>query len=257
MVRDGKKLLHEECGLAAEPWTPGATNNVAEYTGLVKGLEWALEAGLATQPVLVLGDSDLVIKQLNGDYKVKAPGLIGLFTRARELAARFADVRFEWIARGKNSEADALTNRAYAEFLSKDRPVRRREDVSARLSRGFSLEIDLPSAPSTAWARMGSTALWTKLFGAGSRLDRRKEGAAKLDREYRVTDLAPNRYLALESGDGIRVSITLAPLSDGTMLRLDATGFPATLDGDAARTSAERSWQTAILTLQSLLEEGP
>lgn len=255
VVHEGRKRLHEECGLAAEPWTPGATNNVAEYTAVVKALEWAEGAGLARRPVVVYGDSDLVVKQLTGEYKVRAPNLVGLFTRARELAERFADVRFEWIPRARNAEADALTNRAYAEFLSKDHPVRRREDVSVRLSRGFSLEIDLPSAPSAAWERLGAASLWARLFGPGARLERRKEGAAKLDRDYRIADLAPHRFLRLESDEGIRLTLTLAPLTDGTLLRLDAGGFPATPEGEAAREASERAWQTAALTLQSAMEE--
>ena len=73
--KDGK-TIHEESGIAeAEPWTAEASNNVAEYSGIIKGLQWLAEQGLSKFPVIVRGDSKLVINQLSGKFKVKAPGL--------------------------------------------------------------------------------------------------------------------------------------------------------------------------------------
>ena len=116
VVKKGAKLLHEGRGLAANPYTPGATNNVAEYTGVMKAMEWLVAQGLEKEKAVVRGDSELVIRQLKGEYKVKAPHLAPLFARVRELSFRFPSLRFEWVPREQNKDADAQTNLAYAEF---------------------------------------------------------------------------------------------------------------------------------------------
>ncbi len=258
VVREGPKLLHEECGLAAEPWTPGATNNVAEYAGVVKALEWLEARGATGETIVVRGDSDLVVKQLRGEYKVKAPLLVGLFGRARDLARKFPKLRFEWIPREENGEADALTNRAYAEFLAKGRPARGRGDGELRATRGFRLDLDLPAPASAAWRLLPSPGFLRDAFGAGSRIERRKGGRARLGGDFEVEDLAPNRYLLLGSAEGLRVNLTLLPLTDGTLARVEVSGYPATPEGDAARAAAERLWSAALLALQSALEDrGP
>jgi ribonuclease HI len=87
-----------------------ATNNVAEYTGLVRGLEKAKALGI--NRVEVLMDSELVVKQMNGQYKVKHPGLIPLFEKARQLASSFGEFKIRHIRREYNKKADALANRA-------------------------------------------------------------------------------------------------------------------------------------------------
>jgi len=112
--KDGKKV-DEGHGLAGTPKTPQATNNVAEYTGLLKALEW-LVAHKTKDPVIIRGDSDLVIKQVKGEYKVKSGLLAPLHGKVQELAEKLPDVRFEWIQRERNTEADRLTNLAYAEY---------------------------------------------------------------------------------------------------------------------------------------------
>lgn len=90
-----------------------ATNNVAEYTAALLGLERALNLG-ATR-VTLYADSELLVKQLNGQYRVKNSGLIPLYTRARELIAKIGRVEVYYIPRGKNKEADALANKAIDE----------------------------------------------------------------------------------------------------------------------------------------------
>ncbi len=115
--RDGKKI-HEGHGLACAPRTPQCTNNVAEYAGLIKALEY-LASLKDPGPVVVRGDSELIIKQLRGEYKVKSPLLAPLYRRVGELAARLPSVRFEEVPREENREADALTNLAHAEYAGK------------------------------------------------------------------------------------------------------------------------------------------
>ncbi|WP_330232186.1 bifunctional RNase H/acid phosphatase [Nocardia sp. NBC_00508] len=87
-----------------------ATNNVAEYRGLIAGLEAAAELG--AESVDVRMDSKLVVEQMTGRWKVKHAAMIPLADRARRLAAGFAQVRFTWIPRAQNAHADRLANEA-------------------------------------------------------------------------------------------------------------------------------------------------
>lgn len=86
------------------------TNNVAEYEGLLKGLEKSLELG-ASQ-ITVRSDSQLLVRQLNGEYKVKAPHIIPLVQKAQRLLSQFKKVEITHIPREENSLADALCNQA-------------------------------------------------------------------------------------------------------------------------------------------------
>ena len=97
--------------LAARGGTIGiGTNNEAEYGGLIAGLEQACELGISN--LTVHGDSKLVIEQMAGNWKVKAPGLQGLHRTARAHAARLASVTYAHVRRAANSEADRLVNAA-------------------------------------------------------------------------------------------------------------------------------------------------
>ncbi len=93
-----------------------ATNNVAEYQGLLHGLRFALARG--AREVLVHSDSELLVRQLEGRYRVKNPGLLPLFREAGALLARFARARVSHVPRERNREADALANRAVDERAS-------------------------------------------------------------------------------------------------------------------------------------------
>lgn len=86
------------------------TNNVAEYTALEYALEKALE--LKAEQVKCLLDSELVVKQMNREYKVKDAKMQKLFIRVWNLTQQFNKVTFEHIRREKNKEADALANLA-------------------------------------------------------------------------------------------------------------------------------------------------
>jgi ribonuclease HI len=87
-----------------------ATNNEAEYRALIAGMQAALEAGVTR--LLVRLDSDLLVNQMNGRYRVKAPGLKPLHKEAAALAERFAAVSFEQVPRERNALADELANAA-------------------------------------------------------------------------------------------------------------------------------------------------
>jgi len=106
-------VLESEDGhvLAAHGETIGvATNNVAEYRGLIAGLERALGAGVTE--LEVVSDSELVVKQMRGEYKVKNEALRELVAEARALADRLEQVTYTAVRREHNDLADRLVNEA-------------------------------------------------------------------------------------------------------------------------------------------------
>ena len=98
------------------------TNNVAEYTGIVKALEAAIETG--AERINVFSDSQLLVRQINGQYKVKSEQIRPLFQQAIELLGRFENWRVQFVSREKNKEADKLVNQALnLEQDVEDKPV--------------------------------------------------------------------------------------------------------------------------------------
>jgi len=87
-----------------------ATNNVAEYSGLVAGLQKALELGV--DDVEVVSDSELLVRQMRGEYKVKNAALRELQAQAAELSDRLSKVSFTAVRREHNELADRLVNEA-------------------------------------------------------------------------------------------------------------------------------------------------
>ncbi len=90
-----------------------ATNNVAEYNGLLAALQWAVDHD--EREVHVRADSELLVKQMRGEYKVKHPGLQPLAARARLLRMQLDRVVFEHVRRAQNADADRLSNVAMDE----------------------------------------------------------------------------------------------------------------------------------------------
>ncbi|KKO00750.1 hypothetical protein LCGC14_0125240 [marine sediment metagenome] len=87
-----------------------ATNNVAEYTALLKGLARAAE--LAPEAIEVFSDSELLVRQMNGEYRVRNTRLRELFHKANTLCRDLRQVSFNHIRREQNTQADALVNQA-------------------------------------------------------------------------------------------------------------------------------------------------
>ncbi len=87
-----------------------ATNNQAEYQALVAGLKRARREKVAELKVFM--DSELIVKQIKGEYRVKDVKLKPLFTEVEEVLAGFEQVSFKHVKRGKNKRADWLVNRA-------------------------------------------------------------------------------------------------------------------------------------------------
>ena len=93
----------------SEPIGP-ATHNVAEYRALIEGLRLALSHGV--ERIRVYMDSELVVEQMNGRAAVKKPHLARLHNEAEQLAAQFKSIRFSWVPRELNAEADRLACQA-------------------------------------------------------------------------------------------------------------------------------------------------
>jgi ribonuclease HI len=87
-----------------------ATNNVAEYTALVEGLLLASELGV--KKLSVFSDSELMVKQMRGEYKVKHPDILPLYQEAKQLAAGFSEFRIAHVRREQNARADQIGNEA-------------------------------------------------------------------------------------------------------------------------------------------------
>ena len=87
------------------------TNNIAEWSALIEGLKMAKAHGC--REVEVRGDSQLIIKQITGRYRVKSENLIPLYDEAKILSASFGKISFKWVKRDNNALTDALSNRAF------------------------------------------------------------------------------------------------------------------------------------------------
>ena len=105
IARDGAPPIEENGCLGR------MTNNQAEYTALVRALEHALRVG-AEHRVLVKSDSELMVKQMRGEYRVKNEALRGLFLEASRLVRQLGSVEFRHVKRAHNELADRLVNEA-------------------------------------------------------------------------------------------------------------------------------------------------
>jgi len=95
------------------------TNNYAEYSGLLAALSYALKNG--HKSLKVVADSELLVKQIRGEYKVKSPSLSELYQRARKMIGQLEWFSIQHVLRGKNQEADRLANLAMDQGMGRNR----------------------------------------------------------------------------------------------------------------------------------------
>lgn len=148
------------------------TNNVAEYTAVVRALEHA--AKLGARRVVVLSDSELMVNQMTGKYKVKNEGLRPLYEDARAHCAEFESVTFRHVRREQNGRADALCNEALDAAAGRTpgaaRPKVAARKVSAERSEAVRDEaVECLRAVAAAWARGNPNdpqpeAVWDQLW---------------------------------------------------------------------------------------------
>ncbi len=103
VIRNDKEVL-----LEVADYIGTATNNVAEYTALIRGLEEALDMG--EHSIEVFADSELMVKQIKGEYRVKNEGLAPLFLNAKSLIKQFRHFSITHVPREENEHADELSN---------------------------------------------------------------------------------------------------------------------------------------------------
>lgn len=121
------------------------TNNVAEYTALVRALERCAEFG--GKRLVIFSDSELLVKQMNGEYKVKSADLRSLYEKAQDLLEQFEKVTLRHVYREENKRADALCNSALD-----GRPLRPPPDESKPIDRRRELAVACLQSAADAWA---------------------------------------------------------------------------------------------------------
>lgn len=163
LERPGQPVIeHAEC-------LGTATNNVAEYTGLLHALQKAAELG--GRRLRIFSDSELLVKQIDGSYRVKNPDLKQLHTRALDLMETFEKVTVQHVRRADNARADALCNTALDAAKKAPAPTR-----SAALPNSAALEervrddaLACLAAAAQAWSRGNASdpapaAVWEQLW---------------------------------------------------------------------------------------------
>jgi ribonuclease HI len=147
-IEGGREII-EEAGCLGE-----MTNNQAEYTALVRALEHALELGTQHR-VVVHSDSELMVKQLRGEYRVKNEELRPLYELAVKLAGRFTrPVTFRHVRREQNRRADELCNEALDGLRDSTRMINPAKRSSPPPAAGLDIEaLACLRAAAAAWAR--------------------------------------------------------------------------------------------------------
>jgi len=112
--------IYEEGGIAMTPFSDESSNNVAEYVGLIKLLDWLSKNRYENFPILIQGDSQLIINQISGKYRVRSEKLMFYYEKTKSLIKNFDNIKIEWIARDNNKDADDLANNAYIDFIDKN-----------------------------------------------------------------------------------------------------------------------------------------
>lgn len=200
-----------------------ATNNVAEYRGLIAGLEAAAEVGASEVEVFM--DSKLVVEQMSGRWRVKHPDLSPLNRQARDLAQKFSSISFTWIPRADNNHADRLANEAM--------------DATD----GF-------EKPSATTAVTTNPAGWTGAQGAPTRLLLLRHGQTALSVERRysgrgnpeLTELgsrqagAAANYLGDRGGVDVVLASPLQRAYDTAAAAAKALALDVTVDDDLIET---------------------
>jgi ribonuclease HI len=200
-----------------------ASNNVAEYRAIIRGLEEAQQLGASS--VTCTLDSELVVEQLNGNYRVKSEDMKPLHARVQELRRRFAQVTFEHVRREQNQEADRLVNAALD-----GKPVSRHGvDAHAEADIGpASVGIVEPAASQdwTPWKRPGAHGVQGKLLVRSDDLTvtmLRFGKRASIDYNAAGGSAAGDTYVLCMEGEGhLRVGSIEAGFSTGQWSRWPA-----------------------------------
>jgi ribonuclease H / adenosylcobalamin/alpha-ribazole phosphatase len=221
-----------------------ATNNVAEYRGLIAGLEAAAEVGATDVDVFM--DSKLVVEQMAGRWRVKHPDLVPLHRQAGDLARKFQRITYAWIPRAQNSHADQLANEAM--------------DAAA--------DVASAETPTPATEVVTNPAGWTGAKGEPTRLLLLRHGQTELSVQRRysgrgnpeLTELgvrqaaAAANYLGQMGGVEAVVSSPLQRAYDTATAAAKALGLDVAVDDDVIETDFGK-WEG--LTFREASERDP
>ncbi|HEU0192374.1 MAG TPA: bifunctional RNase H/acid phosphatase [Mycobacterium sp.] len=215
-----------------------ATNNVAEYRGLIAGLEEAVRLGAAE--VAVFMDSKLVVEQMSGRWKVKHPALAPLHQQARALASRFASISYEWLPRERNSHADRLANEAMDDAAGVPRPEAAAE-TGGKAEQGEKAEETekVTAAPGWTGARGKPTRLLLLRHGQTELSVQRRysgRGNPALTETGRRQAEAAAKYLAARGGIAAVRTSPLQRARDTATAAANALGLAVTVDDDLTET---------------------
>ncbi|KBZ60570.1 multifunctional RNASE H/alpha-ribazole phosphatase/acid phosphatase [Mycobacterium [tuberculosis] TKK-01-0051] len=216
-----------------------ATNNVAEYRGLIAGLDDALNLG-ATEAAVYL-DSKLLVEQMSGRWKVKHPDLIELHAEARDRARRFARISYSWIPRERNTHADRLANEAMDAAAEATGSAEKPEPVpqSAPVEKPQPAAAPAPSAPGWTGARGAPTRLLLLRHGQTELSVHRRysgRGNPALTEVGRRQADAAARYLAQRGGISTVFASPLQRAYDTAAAAAKALGLDVTVDDDLIET---------------------
>lgn len=206
-----------------------ATNNVAEYRGLLAGLDDALQLG-ATEAAVFL-DSKLLVEQMSGRWKVKHPDLVELHAKAKALASRFERISYTWIPRERNSYADRLANEAMDAAAAGEEP----EGTAAEAAKTVAAQ----SSPGWTGARGTPTRLLLLRHGQTELSAQRRysgRGNPALTEVGRRQADAAARYLAQRGGIAAVFSSPLQRAYDTAARAAKALGLDVTVDDDLIET---------------------
>jgi probable phosphoglycerate mutase len=213
-----------------------ATNNVAEYRGLIAGLDDAVKLGATEASVLM--DSKLVVEQMSGRWKVKHPDLVELHTQAQALASQFHRISYAWIPRARNSHADRLANEAM-DAAARTNPLLDKAAVPVAEPPAKAVATEAPTAPGWTGARGTPTRLLLLRHGQTDlSVKRRYSGRgnpALNEVGWRQAGLAA-RYLAQRGGIAAVVSSPLQRAYDTATTAARALGLAVTVDDDLVET---------------------
>jgi len=131
------------------------TNNFAEYSGLLAVLRWAIDNRIGQ--LKVVSDSELMVKQMKGIYKVKNPGLLPLWDEAKRLAGRLERFQMTHTLRGGNQEADRLANDAMDRGMGKKQATGNRDQGSGGPAQQFGSASNAARPPAPNAARQAPT----------------------------------------------------------------------------------------------------
>ena len=209
-----------------------ATNNVAEYRGLIAGLEEAAKLGATDVDVFM--DSKLVVEQMSGRWKVKHPDISPLHQQATALSGRFGHITYTWIPRARNSHADRLANEAM--------------DAAAEIDTAAEKPGESQTPPSAA--APASPAGWIGARGAPTRFLLLRHGQTEFSTQRRysgrgnpaLTDVGRKQaesaaqYLARKGGIDAVVTSPLQRAYDTAATAAKALGLDVAVDHDLIET---------------------